>query len=114
MSRRARADLTGIWAGPMAGRAYLIAVSKRSTRGIVGSNLSNRCPTPDAPSATEQAVLERLPARSREAGRSVITEIGTRSTSIRSLEVAAWLGVARHRMARHQPEGKSCAGPYSP
>jgi putative transposase len=61
-----QSDMTKIWAGPAVDWAYLVCVIDCCTREIVGWNLSHRCRTEDALAAVEQAVLERLPAGSRE------------------------------------------------
>jgi putative transposase len=58
--------MTKIWAGPTVGWAYLVSVIDCCTRDIVGWNLSDRCRTQEAVTAVEQAVLNRLPAGSRE------------------------------------------------
>jgi putative transposase len=69
-----QADLTKIWAGSTVGWAYLVSVIDCFTREIVGWDLSNRCRTEEALAAVEQAVLERLPAGSRQAGLTLTTD----------------------------------------
>ena len=71
--------MTKIWAGPAVGWAYLVSVIDCCTREIVGWNLSNRCRTEDALAAVEQAVLNRLPAGSREAHLTLTTDNGRSS-----------------------------------
>ena len=57
--------------------------------------------------AVEQAVLERLPEGSREAGLTLTTDKGTQFTSARFLETLAQLGITHRRSAYHHPEGNS-------
>jgi putative transposase len=77
------------------------------TQEIVGWNLSHRCRTEDALAAVEKAVLQRLPARSREANVTLTTGNGIQFTSSRFLETLARLGVTHRRTAYHHPEGNS-------
>jgi putative transposase len=77
-----QSDMTKIWAGPVAGGAYLVSVIDCCTREIVGWNLSHRCRTEDALAAVEQAVLVRLPAGSREANLTLTTD-NARSSLLR-------------------------------
>ncbi len=102
-----QADLTKIWAGSTVGWAYLVSVIDCYTREIVGWDLSNRCRTEEALTAVEQAVLDRLPAGSREAGLTLTTDNGTQFTSTRFLETLARLGITHRRTAYHHPEGNS-------
>ena len=81
-----QSDMTKIWAGPIAGWTYLVSVIDCCTREIVGWHLAHRCRTEDALAAVEQAVLERLPAGSREANLTLTTDNGTQFTSSRFLE----------------------------
>lgn len=114
-SRRLRArrnqiwqsDMTKIWAGPAVGWAYLVSVIDCCTREIVGWNLSHRCRTEDALAAVEQAVLDRLPAGSRENNLTLTTDNGTQFTSSRFMETLAQLGITHRRTAYHHPEGNS-------
>jgi len=102
-----QSDMTKIWAGPAVGWAYLVCVIDCCTREIVGSNLSHRCRTEDALAAVEQAVLERLPAGSREENVTLTTDNGTQFTSSRFLETLGRLGITHRRTAYHHPEGNS-------
>jgi len=102
-----QSDLTKIWAGPSVGWAYLVSVIDCCTREIVAWNLSHRCRTDEALAAVEQAVLERLPAGSREAGVTLTTDNGTQFTSTRFIETLARLGITHRRTAYHHPEGNS-------
>ena len=102
-----QADLTRIWAGPAVSWAYLVSVIDCCTREIVGWNLSHRCRTDEALAAVEQAVLERLPEGSREAGLTLTTDNGTQFTSARFVEALLRLGNAHRRTAYHHPEGNS-------
>ena len=102
-----QSDMTKIWAGPAVGWAYLVSVIDCCTREIVGWHLSNRCRTEDALAAVEQAVLERLPAGSREAPLTLTTDNGTQFTSARFLETLGRLGITHRRTAYHHPEGNS-------
>ena len=77
------------------------------TREIVGWNLSDRCRTEDALAAVEQAVLDRLPAGSRENDLTLTTDNGTQFTSTRFMETLAQLGIRHRRTAYHHPEGNS-------
>jgi transposase InsO family protein len=77
------------------------------TREIVGWNLSHRCRTEEAVAAVEQAVLDRLPAGSRETDLTLTTDNGTQFTPSRFMETLAQLGIT-HRPAYHHPEGNSC------
>jgi len=72
--------------------------------GDRGWNLSHRCRTEDALAAVEQAVLERLPAGSREENVTLTTDNGTQFTSSRFLETLARLGITHRRTAYHHPE----------
>ena len=102
-----QSDMTKIWAGPAVGWAYLVSVIDCCTREIVGWHLSHRCRTEDALAAVEQAVLERLPAGSREAQLTLTTDNGTQFTSARFLETLGRLGITHRRTAYHHPEGNS-------
>ena len=86
---------------------YLVSVIDCCTREIVGWNLSHRCRTEEALDAVEQAVLERLPAGSRETNLTLTTDNGTQFTSSRFMETLARLGIAHRRTAYHHPEGNS-------
>ena len=77
------------------------------TREIVGWNLSDRCRTEEAVAAVEQAVLDRLPAGSRENDLTLTTDNGTQFTSSRFMETLAQLGITHRRTAYHHPEGNS-------
>src|SRR5215469_4595023 len=102
-----QSDMTKIWAGPTVGWAYLVSVIDCCTREIVGWNLSHRCRTAEALAAVEQAVLERLPAGSRETNLTLTTDNGTQFTSSRFMETLARLGITHRRTAYHHPEGNS-------
>jgi putative transposase len=102
-----QSDMTKIWAGPAVGWTYLVCVIDCCTREIVGWNLSHRCRTEDALAAVEQAVLERLPAGSREENVTLTTDNGTQFTSSRFLETLGRLGITHRRTAYHHPEGNS-------
>ncbi len=93
--------MTKIWAGPALGWAYLVCVIDCCTREIVGWNLSHRCRTEDALRALEEAVLERLPAESREENVTLTTDNGTQFTSSRFLETLGRLGITHRRTAYH-------------
>ena len=94
-----QSDMTKIWAGPAVGWAYLVSVIDCCTREIVGWNLSLRCRTEEALAAVEQAVLERLPAGSRESALTLTTDNGTQFTSARFMETLTRLGIT-HTAAR--------------
>src|SRR5580698_1273846 len=102
-----QSDMTKIWAGPAVGWAYLVCVIDCCTREIVGWNLSHRCRTEDALAAVEQAVLERLPAGSREQNLTLTTDNGTQFTSSGFIETLNRLGITHRRTAYHHPEGNS-------
>jgi putative transposase len=102
-----QSDMTKIWAGPAVGWGYLVSVIDCCTREIVGWNLSHRCRTEQALAAVEQAVLERLPAGSRESTLTLTTDNGTQFTSARFMETLARLGITHRRTAYHHPEGNS-------
>jgi len=102
-----QSDMTKIWAGPAVGWAYLVSVIDCCTREIVGWNLSHRCRTEEALDAVEQAVLNRLPAGSRESDLVLTTDNGTQFTSSRFMETLARLGITHRRTAYHHPEGNS-------
>jgi putative transposase len=102
-----QSDMTKIWAGPAVGWAYLVSVIDCCTREIVGGYLSHRCRTEDALAAVEQAVLERLPAGSRETPLTLTTDNGTQFTSARFIETLNRLGITHRRTAYHHPEGNS-------
>ena len=102
-----QSDMTKIWAGPAVGWAYLVCVIDCCTREIVGWNLSHRCRTEDALAAVEQAVLNRLPAGSREANLTLTTDNGTQFTSTRFIETLNRLGITHRRTAYHHTEGNS-------
>ena len=102
-----QSDMTKVWAGPVVGWAYLVCVIDCCTREIVGWNLSHRCRTEEALDAVEQAVLERLPAGSRQASVTLTTDNGTQFTSFRFIETLNRLGITHRRTAYHHPEGNS-------
>src|SRR5271170_5923233 len=102
-----QSDMTKIWAGPAVGWAYLVCVIDCCTREIVSWNLSHRCRTEEALAAVEQAVLERLPAGSRQASVTLTTDNGTQFTSSRFMETLNRLGITHRRTAYHHPEGNS-------
>ncbi len=102
-----QSDMTKIWAGPAVGWTYLVSVIDCCTREIVGWNLSHRCRTEEALAAVEQAILERLPAGSRESTLTLTTDNGTQFTSARFMETLARLGTTHRRTAYHHPEGNS-------
>ena len=102
-----QSDMTKIWAGPAVGWAYLVCVIDCCTREIVGWNLLHRCRTEEALDAVEQAVLQRLPAGSREGDLVLTTDNGTQFTSTRFMETLARLGITHRRTAYHHPEGNS-------
>lgn len=102
-----QSDMTKVWAGPSVGWAYLVCVIDCCTREIVGWNLSHRCRTEDALVAVEQAVLERLPEGSRQAGVTLTTDNGTQFTSSRFLQTLSRLSITHRRTAYHHPEGNS-------
>src|SRR5260370_37118853 len=72
-----QSDMTKIWAGPAVSWAYLVSVIDCCTREIAGWNLSHRCRTEDALAPAGQAVLERLPQRSRGANLTLTTDYRT-------------------------------------
>lgn len=76
-------------------------------REIVGWNLSNRSPTEEALAAVEQAVVDRLPAGSRETALTLTTDNGTQFTSSRFMQTLVQLGITHRRTAYHHPEGNS-------
>jgi transposase InsO family protein len=98
-----QSDMTKVWAGPAVGWVYLVCVIDCCTREFVGWNLSHRCRTEDALAAVEQAVLERLPAGSREENLTLTTDNGTQFTSLRFLETLRRLGITHRRTAYHPP-----------
>jgi putative transposase len=102
-----QSDMTKIWVGPAVGWGYLVSVIDCCTREIVSWNLSHRCRTEEALAAVEQAVLERLPAGSRESTLTLTTDNGTQFTSARFMETLARLGITHRRTAYHHPEGNS-------
>jgi putative transposase len=102
-----QSDMTKIWAGPVVVWAYLVSVIDCCTREIVRWNLSHRCRTEEALAAVEQAVLEWLPAGSRESTLTLTNDNGTQFTSARFLETLARLGITHRRTAYHHPEGNS-------
>jgi putative transposase len=102
-----QSDMSKIWAGPAVGWAYLVSVIDCCTREIVGWNLSHRCRTEEALDAVEQAVLNRLPAGSRESDLTLTTDNGTQFTSARFMETLTRLGITHRRTAYHHPEGNS-------
>jgi putative transposase len=102
-----QSDMTKIWAGPAVGWAYLVCVIDCCTREIVSWNLSHRCRTEEALEAVEQAVLQRLPQGSREAGVTLTTDNGTQFTSTRFIETLHRLGLTHRRTAYNHPEGNS-------
>jgi transposase InsO family protein len=55
----------------------------------------------------EQAVLNRLPAGSREVNLMLTTDNGTQFTSTRFLQTLSRLGITHRRTAYHHPEGNS-------
>jgi putative transposase len=55
----------------------------------------------------EQAVLDRMPARSRETDLTLITDNETQFTSSRFMEILAQLGITHRRTAYHYAEGNS-------
>jgi putative transposase len=69
-----QSDMTKVWAGPNLGWAYMVDVIDCCTREIVGWDLSRRCRTEEALAAVQQAVLNRLPAGSREANLTLTTD----------------------------------------
>jgi putative transposase len=71
----------------------------------VGWNLSDRCRTEEALAAMEQAVLNRLPAGSRESDLILTTDNGTQFSSSRFMETSAQLGITHRQTAYHHPEG---------
>jgi putative transposase len=102
-----QSDMTKVWAGPVAGWAYLVCVIDCCTREITGWNLSLRCRSEEAIDAVEQSVLARLPAGSREAELTLTTDNGTQFTSTRYMATLARLGITHRRTAYHHPEGNS-------
>jgi len=102
-----QSDMTKVWAGANVGWAYLVDVIDCCTREIVGWDLSRRCRTQEALAAVERAVLQRLPAGSREAQLTLTTDNGTQFTSSRFMETLSRLGIAHRRTAYHHPEGNS-------
>ena len=99
--------MTKIWAEPAVGCAYLVSVIDCCKREIVGWNLSHRCRAAEAVAAVEQAVLNRVPAGSRESDLILTTDNGTQFTSSRFMETLAQLGITHRRTAYHHPEGNS-------
>jgi len=102
-----QSDMTKVWAGANVGWAYLVDVIDCCTREIVGWDLSRRCRTTEALAAVERAVLQRLPAGSREANLTLTTDNGTQFTSSRFMEALSRLGITHRRTAYHHPEGNS-------
>jgi len=102
-----QSDMTKVWAGPVAGWAYLVCVIDCCTREITGWNLSLRCRSEEAIDAVEQSVLARLPRGSREAELTLTTDNGTQFTSTRYMETLSRLGITHRRTAYHHPEGNS-------
>jgi putative transposase len=102
-----QSDMTKVWAGPNVGWAYLVEVIDCCTREIVGWDLSRRCRTQEALAAVERAVLQRLPAGSRQAHLTLTTDNGTQFTSTRFMETLSRLGITHRRTAYHHPEGNS-------
>jgi transposase InsO family protein len=64
--------------------------------------------TEEALDAVEQAVLNRLPAGSRESELVLTTDNGTQFTSSRFVETLNRLSITHRRTAYHHPEGNSC------
>lgn len=102
-----QSDMTKVWAGANVGWTYLVEVIDCYTREIVGWDLSRRCRTEEALAAVEQAVLNRLPAGSRDANLTLTTDNGTQFTSTRFLQTLSRLGITHRRTAYHHPEGNS-------
>jgi putative transposase len=75
--------------------------------GDRGLDLSRRCRTEKALTAVEQAVLNRLPAGSRDAHLTLTTDNGTQFTSARFLRTLSRLGITHRRTAYHHPKGSS-------
>src|SRR5260370_25983555 len=103
--------MTEVWAGRSVGGAVMVCVIDCCTREIVRWNLSHRCRTEDALAAVEQAVLERLPAGSREKNLTLTTDNGTQFTSSRFVETLVRLGVTHRRTADHHPGSKNYIAP---
>jgi putative transposase len=57
--------------------------------------------------AVEQAVLDRLPAGSRETDLILATDNGKQFTSSRFMETLTQLGITHRRTAYHHPEGNN-------
>jgi putative transposase len=102
-----QSDMTKVWAGANVGWTYLVEVIDCCTREIVGWDLSRRCRTEEALTAAEQAVLNRLPAGSRDANLTMTTDNGTQFTSTRFMQTLSRLGITHRRTAYHHPEGNS-------
>ena len=102
-----QSDMTKVWAGANVGWTYLVEVIDCCTREIVGWDLSRRCRTEEALAAVEQAVLNRLPAGSRDANLTLTTDNGTQFTSTRFMQTLSRLGITHRRTAYHHPEGNS-------
>jgi len=87
-----------IWQSDM---TYLVEVIDCCTREIVGWDLSRRCRTEEALAAIEQAVLNRLPAGSRESNLTLTTDNETQFTSTRFMQTLSRLGITHCRTAYH-------------
>jgi putative transposase len=87
--------------------AYLVSVIDCCTREIVEWNLSHRCRTEEVMAAVEQAVLDRLPAGSRETDLILATDSGTQFTSSRFMETLTQLGITHWPTPYHRPEGNN-------
>ena len=75
----------------MWGWTYLVEVIDCCTREIVGWDLPHRCRTEEALAAAEQAMLNRLPAGSRDANLTLTTDNGTQFTSTRFMQTLSRL-----------------------
>ena len=75
------------------------------TREIVGWGLPHRCRTEEALAVAEQAMLNRLPAGSRDANLTLTTDNGTQFTSTRFMQTLSRLDSTHRRTAYHHPEG---------
>jgi len=98
--------MTKIWAGPSVGWVYLVCVIDCCTREIVGWESLASLPDRRRADSGEQAVLERLPAGSREAILTLTTDNGTQFTSSRFLRRSHGWASRIGGTAYHHPEGQ--------
>ena len=98
-----QSDMTKIWAGPVAGWAYLVCVIDCCTRELVGWNLSHRYRTEDALAAVEQgsAFTHRRTAYHHPAGNSYIEQFhrSLKEEEVWPAEYRAWKKRAHRLLA---------------